>query len=62
MNDLDPIGALKIQKPKFGVRKPKGNDIKQSNPLETKPHISLVALKAPMLKIPIAIVKNKNHI
>jgi hypothetical protein len=32
MNDLNPIGALKIQKPEFGVRKPKGSDILWSNP------------------------------
>jgi hypothetical protein len=30
--------------------------------MEIKLHISLVALKVPMLKIPIVIVKKKNHI
>jgi hypothetical protein len=32
-NDLDPIGVPKIQKPKLGVRKLGGSDIKWSNPL-----------------------------
>jgi hypothetical protein len=32
MNDLDLIGVPKIQKPKSGVRKPEGSDIKWFNP------------------------------
>jgi len=30
-NDEDPINGPKIQKPKSGIRKPRGSDIKQSN-------------------------------
>jgi len=30
-NDEDPINGPKIQKPKLGIRKPKGSDIKWSN-------------------------------
>jgi endonuclease YncB( thermonuclease family) len=32
MNDMEPINVPKIQKSKLGVRKPKGIDIKWSNP------------------------------
>jgi hypothetical protein len=32
MNDLDPNNAPKIRKPESKVRKPRGNDIKWSNP------------------------------
>jgi len=37
MNDLDPTNAPKIQKSKLGVRKPKGIDIKWSNPYGNQP-------------------------
>jgi hypothetical protein len=62
MNDLDFTNVAKIQKPMLRVRKPRGSDIKWSNPCGDQLHTSLVSLKAPMLKIPLVIIKNMNHI
>jgi hypothetical protein len=48
-NDLDPTSAPKIQKFKLKVKKPRGNDIKWSNPYEDQTMKALMLQTFPVI-------------
>jgi hypothetical protein len=50
MNDLNPIGAPKIQKPTLRVRKPKGSDIEWFNPYGNQTTHFVGYIKRPNVK------------